>query len=561
MSISLTVASRTFNLALLIAVCLTLSACGGSNSTNTALVTTAPITQTLYTIGGKVTGLTGTLVLQNNAGDNLSLSANGAFTFATALTSSSNYNVSVLTQPNAQTCTVKKSRGSVSAAVTTIAVNCFTPKAWGAWGTEAAIHTDVTGMTTPPEIAFDANGNALAVWTQPDATSTTTHIMSNYYTAGIGWGTATLIETHAVGADAAHPQVAFEANGNAFAVWKETVIAGGKGGMVSSDILSKRYVAGTGWDVAAVIISDKIGLANDVQIAVDASGNALAVWHQSDKVTGNRMIVSNRYAAIGGWGTAASIDTSVTTQSLNPKLAFDLNGNALVVWQSVNATFNNYDLWSNRYSASTGWGAPVLVSVADALTSADLPQIALDSNGNALAVWEQPNLTNFTAGVIASSRYVAGSGWSAPTVISDSAVQSNNAQIAVDANGNAIAMWEQVNGLVRDVMSKRYALGTGWDATAVTVSNHLENAFNQRLAFDANGYALVVWEQSGALNDIHASQYVSGLGWGAEVLIETQTDQANFPQIAIDANGNAFAVWQQWFGNGTYTQTLVNRFQ
>ncbi|MCS6972224.1 MAG: hypothetical protein NZL89_04295, partial [Leptospiraceae bacterium] len=38
----------------------------------------------LYTVGGTVTGLSGTLVLQNNGGDDLILTADGNFTFATA---------------------------------------------------------------------------------------------------------------------------------------------------------------------------------------------------------------------------------------------------------------------------------------------------------------------------------------------------------------------------------------------------------------------------------------------------------------------------------------------
>ncbi|RLA00547.1 MAG: hypothetical protein DRQ47_09335, partial [Gammaproteobacteria bacterium] len=41
---------------------------------------------TTYTVGGSVSGLTGTgLVIQNNGGDDISLDANGDFTFATAL--------------------------------------------------------------------------------------------------------------------------------------------------------------------------------------------------------------------------------------------------------------------------------------------------------------------------------------------------------------------------------------------------------------------------------------------------------------------------------------------
>ena len=40
---------------------------------------------TAYQVGGTVSGLSGTVVLQDNGGDDLSVSASGGFTFATAL--------------------------------------------------------------------------------------------------------------------------------------------------------------------------------------------------------------------------------------------------------------------------------------------------------------------------------------------------------------------------------------------------------------------------------------------------------------------------------------------
>ena len=36
-----------------------------------------------YSVGGTVSGLSGTVVLQDNGGDDLSVSGNGSFTFAT----------------------------------------------------------------------------------------------------------------------------------------------------------------------------------------------------------------------------------------------------------------------------------------------------------------------------------------------------------------------------------------------------------------------------------------------------------------------------------------------
>src|SRR6267154_2416641 len=80
-----------------------------------------------YTVGGTVSGLTGTgLVLQNNGGNDLAVSANGAFTFLTAQKKGASYSVTVLTQPSGQSCTVSNGTGSVSANVTNVAVICVT---------------------------------------------------------------------------------------------------------------------------------------------------------------------------------------------------------------------------------------------------------------------------------------------------------------------------------------------------------------------------------------------------------------------------------------------------
>jgi hypothetical protein len=80
-----------------------------------------------FTVGGTVSGLSGSVVLQNNGADNLTISVNGGFTFSTALANASRYNVSVLTQPSGQTCGVANGTGTVNGAnVTNVSVACST---------------------------------------------------------------------------------------------------------------------------------------------------------------------------------------------------------------------------------------------------------------------------------------------------------------------------------------------------------------------------------------------------------------------------------------------------
>jgi D-alanyl-D-alanine dipeptidase len=78
-----------------------------------------------YTVGGTVAGLFGTVVLQNNSGNDLTLSADSGFAFTTPLATGSGYSVTVLTQPASQTCAVANGAGTASGAdVTGVTVTC-----------------------------------------------------------------------------------------------------------------------------------------------------------------------------------------------------------------------------------------------------------------------------------------------------------------------------------------------------------------------------------------------------------------------------------------------------
>jgi N-acetylneuraminic acid mutarotase len=98
-----------------------LSGCGHHSDATTTTTTTPPPT---YSIGGTIAGLSGTVVLQNNGGDNLTLSSNGSFAFDVTLQPDAAYDVTVATQPANQSCTVSAGSGTASASVTTVVVKC-----------------------------------------------------------------------------------------------------------------------------------------------------------------------------------------------------------------------------------------------------------------------------------------------------------------------------------------------------------------------------------------------------------------------------------------------------
>jgi hypothetical protein len=103
---------------LCLCVALLLATCGG-----TVGGASSKSSGSNYTVGGTVTGLSGAVVLQNNHGDNLTVTGNVAFTFATLVASGSAYSVAVLAHPSGQSCSVANGSGTVSgAAVSNVAV-------------------------------------------------------------------------------------------------------------------------------------------------------------------------------------------------------------------------------------------------------------------------------------------------------------------------------------------------------------------------------------------------------------------------------------------------------
>lgn len=78
-----------------------------------------------YTVGGTISGLSGTVVLQNNSGDDLSVSSAGSFAFITTLADGASYAVTVLTNPSGQTCSASSGAGNVAGAnITNISISC-----------------------------------------------------------------------------------------------------------------------------------------------------------------------------------------------------------------------------------------------------------------------------------------------------------------------------------------------------------------------------------------------------------------------------------------------------
>jgi len=120
--------------------------CGGSGAGG-GTITPPPGS---FTIGGQVTGLTGTgLVLQDNGGDDLPVPASGSFAFTTQVASGGAYKVTVKAQPVGpkEICGVTNGTGVANGTVANVLVKCAPPSHEWAWmgGAEAISAPGVYG--------------------------------------------------------------------------------------------------------------------------------------------------------------------------------------------------------------------------------------------------------------------------------------------------------------------------------------------------------------------------------------------------------------------------------
>jgi sugar lactone lactonase YvrE len=174
--------TRTASRALPLLAALSMAACGnGGHTTDTS----RPAAATRYTIGGSVVGLAGTVVLQNNGIDDLTVTGSTAFAFSLAMPSGAFYRSTVLKQPPDLSCTVVGGSGTVQASdVTNIVISCsarpaavlarFAGDPSGAIGTSANFNQPTgiaTDLAANVYVADQGNNTILKITTDGTVTN------------------------------------------------------------------------------------------------------------------------------------------------------------------------------------------------------------------------------------------------------------------------------------------------------------------------------------------------------------------------------------------------------
>ena len=421
------------------------------------------------------------------------------------------------------------------------------------WRTSAPIENDNTGTALAPQIAIDDSGAGLAVWQQSDGTRF--NIWANRFSSSTGWGTATLIET-SNGGDASSPQIAIDAQGDALAVWQQVDSLG------VTSIYANRFTQATSSWGNAVTIETGGGSASTPDIAMDGVGNALVVWSQSDGLRTH--IWANRFThATRSWGVATQIENGSAGNASSPQIAVNLSGNAMAVWEQQDS-LGRINIWANRFTPNIGWDTAVIIETVNT-GDAQAPQIAMDASSNAVAVWSQSDGVRLN---IWTNRFTTVGRWGTAALIeSNDLGNAISPQVTIDHNGDTLAVWAQNDGTRSRIYFNRFPAGSnGWGRSELIDTDtsgtfNQANSFTPHIALDTKGDARVVWRRlQGTSASIVVNSFTPTSGWSFPQLLDgSNTFDLALPQIAMNASGNALVVWQQ--SDGTRLNIMHNSFQ
>jgi hypothetical protein len=354
-----------------------------------------------------------------------------------------------------------------------------------------------------------------------------------------------------------------------------------EGGSLSWDTQATRVDSGRGSiDIGA-------GLTNAAHIDFDNAGNAIAVWAQID-ASGVASAWASRRTRDGQWSAPQQISTTpVSTGSgtgMAAALAVSGDGSAIAVWQQYGGLHPTgvQNVWAVRYQPGSGWSAEMAIQAPAAgpgpVVSSD-PQVAIDSKGNAVVVWseddsQQDNGTpapDFGTQTYAN-RYVAGTGWSGPVLVSNFGANGSteNPQVAVDEQGDAVVAWSASpgNSPIRAMAARYDGTSAKWEAGAfidqcTACNSNLGIVPSVAIDSSRNAFALWAQGQSGGTVATFAARYGAASGtWANAMQLDANLGtnlnaQGNSERIVLDNAGNATAVWVNISNDQTHPNTII----
>jgi hypothetical protein len=272
-----------------------------------------------------------------------------------------------------------------------VRIQARTRSATGVLSPRRAISSDdglYTFRASGPQVAIDADGNAVFLWDRYDGSSFWIEARSRSL-AGVLGPVQTLAHSHASAPD---PQLTLDPTGNAVFVWAsaDTYTT------IETRQLSAAGVLGP---IATLWPGQYRVDPQNYHVAVNAAGDALFVWAVGNGNHGFPIARSRTAAgAVGPMEFITVLDSSqIPKQGSWPQVSFAPEGDALFVWttsERISPTTVVSVMHARTRSAEGVLGDPQDVQTF-AAGEAGAAELTVSANGQALAVWSFYDGTNY----------------------------------------------------------------------------------------------------------------------------------------------------------------------
>ena len=353
----------------------------------------------------------------------------------------------------------------------------------GVWEsiTPVQISEDAYGTANLPDIEVDNLGNAFAVWGQNNA------IYTNKYINGEWSSTTTKISEDIYGSTS-EPKIAMDNSGNTVAVWLQydTIYK----------VFTNKYINGEWSSTTTKISIDLDGSSSGLNLDMDDSGNAVAIWYQTDAA---KKIYTNNYNTSTFWGSANLLAT-IPLSSIETDVSLDDSGNAMAVWND-----DSYAVYASKFTNGGSWGPAEEISNGGFVGQQPKPKVAMNS-GNAFVAWHNSVDTKIYA-----SKYSNGSWVNKKEIAGSTTSLGAFHQISMDDSGNATVVWNNLSSFTSDIYTNIYSSGS-WSGTYTAMTGDNNYSTQPDIGMDASGNIVIVW--SSAADDrssasIYSNSYIN----------------------------------------------------
>lgn len=352
------------------------------------------------------------------------------------------------------------------------------------------------------------------------------------------------------------PELAIDATGNFIVLFTEA-LAGNQ----------PRQVYRRHFDALGTPLSDAIrmgmvsGAAQNATVAMDSLGNWMATATFSNGSANTPEIIPFRGTGTTGGLQPGLINMTTTNAQQSARIARNMQGDTVVVWQSNNQDGSGWGVYARLYDArGIARSGEILVNT---ITNGNQmkPDVAVDGQGNFVVTWESRNPDN----KIVFARRFDRDGQSPDSQefrVNQRELRGGNSdaagspRVAIDQAGNFVVTWAGQDSLtsetnITDIYARRFRA----DGVSTTSDFRINQTtagqqVNPAIAMDEHGQYVITWSSEtldGSHNVYARRLFGSGSFLSDEFLVNTHTpgDQ-RLPAVAIQQNGDFVIGWQSY---------------